>query len=219
MSEVPGSPASNPGDLPHLGGNPTDPTIVQPITAAGAPFNPVPGRAVPKADQPWYSGPGGIAAGAAVLVVLLGLLLFALFGGSDDNDSVVSTDGALAMQITVNRTAVGEPFATQQIATVTGPTDTPNGFLWVLPPNGVAPDPITAVTDGNGDVLFRWAPLEQLIDPAGWRSTLVISEELAPNVTLDASAFNCLLEARVFRRRASQWPLTSQPHRSLSNEP
>jgi uncharacterized surface protein with fasciclin (FAS1) repeats len=148
----------------------------------------------PLEDQPWYRKPGlviGLAVGA---IVLLGLLAFALLSGSDD-DEAVTTDGAVSMQITVNRTTDGdEPFATEQTASVTGPTDTPNGFIWVLPPNSIAPDPATAVTDGNGNVQFRWAPLEQLIDTEGWRSTLVITETLAPEVTLEATAFNCLLE-------------------------
>ena len=67
MTDVPGPPAGNPGDVPSAGGNPTDPTIVQPVTAASAPFAPAPGGLVAEEDQPWYRSPGGIAAGAAVL--------------------------------------------------------------------------------------------------------------------------------------------------------
>jgi uncharacterized surface protein with fasciclin (FAS1) repeats len=198
MTDVPGPPTGEPGDLPPPGATPNDPTTVQPVTAAGVPLAGAAGAAsmseYPVEDQPWYRKPGVLVGVVIAAIVLLGLLAFALLSGSDDDDAV-TTDEAISMQITVNRTTDGnEPFATQQTATVTGPTDTPTGFVWVLPPNGVAPDPITAVTDGNGDVLFRWAPLEQLTDSSGWRSTLVISEVLPPNVTLGATDFNCLLE-------------------------
>ncbi len=198
MTDVPGPPAGGPSDFPPPGATPNDPTTVQPVTAAGVPLAGAAGAAsmeeYPLEDQPWYRKPGPLAGLVIGALALLGLGAFALFSGSGD-DEAVTTDGAISMQITVTRTTGGdEPFATEQIATVTGPTDTPDGFIWVLPPNSIAPEPATAVTDGIGDVLFRWAPLEQLVDSAGWRSTLVISEVLAPNVTLGATEFNCLLE-------------------------
>ena len=185
---------------------PFDPTTVQPVVPPPVAANVPPHFEVSNVPPPvetdtyvvadsWYRRPGvlaGIALGVITLIVI-GLIIF--FVSSDDDETVV-TDSAASMQVTITRTTDDgtTPFATLQTAIVTGPTDTPDGFVWLSPPNAIAPDPATAVTDGNGDVLFRWAPREELIDSAGWRSTLVVSEILAPGVTLGATNFNCLLE-------------------------
>ena len=194
MTDVPGSPAGNPGDLPPLGGNPTDPTIVQPITAAGAPFNPAPGGPVPKEDQPWYRGPGGIAAGAAVLVVLLGLLLFALFGGSDDNDSVVSTDVEDSVQLEITRmTRTEEGVPATLTATVIGPVARPADYGWILPPGAQAPEPAVGSTDASGKLKFAWAPVATPTPETTWSSTITITEVLPANATLLATSYECVL--------------------------
>ena len=194
MSDVPGSPAGNPGDLPPLGGNPTDPTIVQPITEAGAPFNPAPGAPVPKEDQPWYRGPGGIAAGAAVLVVLLGLLLFALFGGSDDNDSVVSTDVEDSVQLEITRmTRTEEGVPATLTATVIGPVARPADYGWILPPGAQAPEPAVGSTDASGKLKFAWAPVATPTPETTWSSTITITEVLPANATLLATSYECVL--------------------------
>jgi|GEM_PF-951119 len=194
MTDVPGSPAGNPGDLPPLGGNPTDPTIVQPITAAGAPFNPAPGGPVPKEDQPWYRGPGGIAAGAAVLVVLLGLLLFALFGGSDDNDSVVSTDVEDSVQLEITRmTRTEEGVPATLTATVIGPVARPADYGWILPPGAQAPEPAVGSTDASGKLKFAWAPVATPTPETTWSSTITITEVLPANATLTATSYECVL--------------------------
>ncbi|WP_394936440.1 hypothetical protein, partial [uncultured Ilumatobacter sp.] len=194
MSDVPGSPAGNPGDLPPLGGNPTDPTIVQPITEAGAPFNPAPGGPVPKEDQPWYRGPGGIAAGAAVLVVLLGLLLFALFGGSDDNDSVVSTDVEDSVQLEITRmTRTEEGVPATLTATVIGPVARPADYGWILPPGAQAPEPAVGSTDASGKLKFAWAPVATPTPETTWSSTITITEVLPANATLLATSYECVL--------------------------
>ena len=194
MTDVPGPPAGNPGDLPPLGENPTDPTIVQPITAAGAPFNPAPGGPVPKEDQPWYRGPGGIAAGAAVLVVLLGLLLFALFGGSDDNDSVVSTDVEDSVQLEITRmTRTEEGVPATLTATVIGPVARPADYGWILPPGAQAPEPAVGSTDASGKLKFAWAPVATPTPETTWSSTITITEVLPANATLTATSYECVL--------------------------
>jgi len=194
MTDVPGSPAGNPGDLPPFGGNPTDPTIVQPITEAGAPFNPAPGGPVPKEDQPWYRGPGGIAAGAAVLVVLLGLLLFALFGGSDDNDSVVSTDVEDSVQLEITRmTRTEEGVPATLTATVIGPVARPADYGWILPPGAQAPEPAVGSTDASGKLKFAWAPVATPTPETTWSSTITITEVLPANATLTATSYECVL--------------------------
>ena len=194
MTDVPGSHAGNPGDLPPIGGNPTDPTIVQPITEAGAPFNPAPGAPVPKEDQPWYRGPGGIAAGAAVLVVLLGLLLFALFGGSDDNDSVVSTDVEDSVQLEITRmTRTEEGVPATLTATVIGPVARPADYGWILPPGAQAPEPAVGSTDASGKLKFAWAPVATPTPETTWSSTITITEVLPANATLLATSYECVL--------------------------
>jgi uncharacterized surface protein with fasciclin (FAS1) repeats len=194
MTDVPGPPAGNPGDVPSAGGNPTDPTIVQPVTAASAPFAPAPGGLVAEEDQPWYRSPGGIAAGAAVLVVLLGLLLFALFGGSDDDSSVVSTDVEDSVQLEITRmTRTEEGVPATLTATVIGPDARPADYGWILPSSAQAPEPAVETTDESGKLKFAWAPVAKPAPATTWSSTITITEVLPANATLLAASYECVL--------------------------
>jgi len=194
MTDVPGPPAGNPGDVPSAGGNPTDPTIVQPVTAASAPFAPAPGGLVAEEDQPWYRSPGGIAAGAAVLVVLLGLLLFALFGGSDDDSSVVSTDVEDSVQLEITRmTRTEEGVPATLTATVIGPDARPADYGWILPSSAQAPEPAVETTDESGKLKFAWAPVAKPAPATTWSSTITLTEILPANATLLAASYECVL--------------------------
>jgi uncharacterized surface protein with fasciclin (FAS1) repeats len=194
MTDVPGPPAGNPGDVPSAGGNPTDPTIVQPVTAASAPFAPAPGGLVAEEDQPWYRSPGGIAAGAAVLVVLLGLLLFALFGGSDDDSSVVSTDVEDSVQLEITRmTRTEEGVPATLTATVIGPDARPADYGWILPSSAQAPEPAVETTDESGKLKFAWAPVAKPAPATTWSSTITLTEVLPANATLLAASYECVL--------------------------
>ena len=194
MTDVPGPPAGNPGDVPSAGGNPTDPTIVQPVTAASAPFAPAPGGLIAEEDQPWYRSPGGIAAGAAVLVVLLGLLLFALFGGSDDDSSVVSTDVEDSVQLEITRmTRTEEGVPATLTATVIGPDARPADYGWILPSSAQAPEPAVGTTDESGKLKFAWAPVAKPAPATTWSSTITITEVLPANATLLAASYECVL--------------------------
>ncbi|MBC49839.1 MAG: hypothetical protein CMF24_08980, partial [Ilumatobacter sp.] len=194
MTDVPGPPAGNPGDVPSAGGNPTDPTIVQPVTAASAPFAPAPGGLIAEEDQPWYRSPGGIAAGAAVLVVLLGLLLFALFGGSDDDSSVVSTDVEDSVQLEITRmTRTEEGVPATLTATVIGPDARPADYGWILPSSAQAPEPAVGTTDESGNLKFAWAPVAKPAPATTWSSTITITEVLPANATLLAASYECVL--------------------------
>ncbi|WP_394934096.1 fasciclin domain-containing protein [uncultured Ilumatobacter sp.] len=194
MTDVPGPPAGNPGDVPSAGGNPTDPTIAQPVMAASAPFTPAPGGLVAEEDQPWYRSPGGIAAGAAVLVVLLGLLLFALFGGSDDDSSVVSTDVEDSVQLEITRmTRTEEGVPATLTATVIGPDARPADYGWILPSSAQAPEPAVGTTDESGKLKFAWAPVAKPAPATTWSSTITITEVLPANATLLAASYECVL--------------------------
>ena len=194
MTDVPGPPAGNPGDVPSAGGNPTDPTIAQPVMAASAPFAPAPGGLVAEEDQPWYRSPGGIAAGAAVLVVLLGLLLFALFGGSDDDSSVVSTDVEDSVQLEITRmTRTEEGVPASLTATVIGPDARPADYGWILPSSAQAPEPAVGTTDESGKLKFAWAPVAKPAPATTWSSTITITEVLPANATLLAASYECVL--------------------------
>ena len=194
MTDVPGPPAGNPGDVPSAGGNPTDPTIAQPVMAASAPFAPAPGGLVAEEDQPWYRSPGGIAAGAAVLVVLLGLLLFALFGGSDDDSSVVSTDVEDSVQLEITRmTRTEEGVPATLTATVIGPDARPADYGWILPSSAQAPEPAVGTTDESGKLKFAWAPVAKPAPATTWSSTITITEVLPANATLLAASYECVL--------------------------
>ena len=194
MTDVPGPPAGNPGDVPSAGGNPTDPTTVQPVTAASAPFAPAPGGLVAEEDQPWYRSPGGIAAGAAVLVVLLGLLLFALFGGSDDDSSVVSTDVEDSVQLEITRmTRTEEGVPATLTATVIGPDARPADYGWILPSSAQAPEPAVETTDESGKLKFAWAPVAKPAPATTWSSTITLTEVLPANATLLAASYECVL--------------------------
>ena len=194
MTDVPGPPAGNPGDVPSAGGNPTDPTIVQPVTAASAPFAPAPGGLIAEEDQPWYRSPGGIAAGAAVLVVLLGLLLFALFGGSDDDSSVVSTDVEDSVQLEITRmTRTAEGVPATLTAPVLGPDARPADYGWILPSSAQAPEPAVGTTDESGKLKFAWAPVAKPAPATTWSSTITITEVLPANATLLAASYECVL--------------------------
>ena len=194
MTDVPGPPAGNPGDVPSAGGNPTDPTIVQPVAAASAPFAPAPGGLVAEEDQPWYRSPGGIAAGAAVLVVLLGLLLFALFGGSDDDSSVVSTDVEDSVQLEITRmTRTEEGVPATLTATVIGPDARPADYGWILPSSAQAPEPAVETTDESGKLKFAWAPVAKPAPATTWSSTITLTEVLPANATLLAASYECVL--------------------------
>ena len=194
MTDVPGPPAGNPGDVPSAGGNPTDPTIVQPVTAASAPFAPAPGGLIAEEDQPWYRSPGGIAAGAAVLVVLLGLLLFALFGGSDDDSSVVSTDVEDSVHLEITRmTRTEEGVPATLTATVIGPDARPADYGWILPSSAQAPEPAVGTTDESGKLKFAWAPVAKPAPATTWSSTITITEVLPANGTLLAASYECVL--------------------------
>ena len=194
MTDVPGPPAGNPGDVPSAGGNPTDPTIAQPVMAASAPFAPAPGGLVAEEDQPWYRSPGGIAAGAAVLVVLLGLLLFALFGGSDDDSSVVSTDVEDSVQLEITRmTRTEEGVPATLTATVIGPDARPADYGWILPSSAQAPEPAVETTDESGKLKFAWAPVAKPAPATTWSSTITITEVLPANATLLAASYECVL--------------------------
>jgi uncharacterized surface protein with fasciclin (FAS1) repeats len=168
------------------------PAGASPGPGAGAPYGAagVAAGGNARLDQPWYRRPGTVAAvvvGALVVIGLLVALFFLLFAGDDDEDSTVNV-------LRIERVdAQGDPLVVELTGTVTGAGGS-ESWLWLSPPNSFAPEPAVGTTDGSGRLEFEWGPTDDVVEPETWRSTIVVSEALAPETELSAFAFNCELE-------------------------
>jgi uncharacterized surface protein with fasciclin (FAS1) repeats len=192
-SAVPSEPS---GDLGPLA---ADPTEVMPITepAAGGGVPPIDPPGAPEdplgdepAATPWYKKPGPVAALVIVVLAILGLLAWLIFGGDDDEDEATSTSTFLAFETTDEAgNAIDVGFA----VAVEGPADAARSFVW-LRPDGVPPGDIAGDSTGaDGRVEFEWEPDATVADPATWESNVTVVAQVPPGWTPPGPNVDCVL--------------------------
>jgi hypothetical protein len=192
-SAVPSEPS---GDLGPLA---ADPTEVMPITepAAGGgvpPIDPPGAPEDPLGDEPpatpWYKKPGPVAALVIVVLAILGLLAWLIFGGDDDEDEATSTSTFLAFETTDEAgNAIDVGFA----VAVEGPADAARSFVW-LRPDGVPPGDIAGDSTGAaGRVEFEWEPDATVADPTTWESNVTVVAQVPPGWTPPGPNVDCVL--------------------------
>jgi uncharacterized surface protein with fasciclin (FAS1) repeats len=191
-SAVPNEPS---GDLGSLAAEPTE---VMPVTdpAAGGAVPPVdppdaPGEpGEPEEEIPWYKKPGPVAILVIVVLAILGLLAWLIFGGGDDDDEATATSTFLAFETTDEAgTAIDVGFA----VAVEGPADAAQSFVW-LRPDGVPPGDIAGDSTGSdGRVEFEWEPDSSVTDPTTWESTVTVIAEIPAGWTPPGPNVDCVL--------------------------
>lgn len=195
-SAVPTEPS---GDLGSLAAEPTE---VMPVTdpAAGdavppsdppdAPEDPLGEPGEPDEVTPWYKKPGPIAALVIVVLAILGLLAWLIFGGDDDDDEATATSTFLAFETTDEAgNAIDVGFA----VAVQGPADAAQSFVW-LRPDGVPPGDIAGDSTGSdGRVEFEWEPDSTVTDPTTWDSTVTVVAQIPAGWTPPGPNVDCVL--------------------------
>jgi len=209
LPDAPGTPTPPPppapptdpsGDLGSLAAEPTDVMpvtdpaaggAVPPTDPPGAPEDPLgePGED-PDAATPWYKKPGPIAALVIVVLAILALLGWLIFGGGDDEDEASATSTFLAFE-TVD--SIGNPTDVGFAVAVEGPAGSESSFVW-LRPDGVPPGDIAGEsTLSDGRVEFEWEPDSTVADPAAWTSTVTVVAQVPPGWTPPGPNVDCVL--------------------------
>ena len=196
-SAVPAEPS---GDLGSLAAEPTevmpvtDPAAggaVPPTEPPGAPEDPLgePGEE-PDEVTPWYKKPGPIAALVIVVLAILALLGWLIFGGDDDDDEATATSTFLAFETTDE---AGNSIDVGFAVAVEGPADAAQSFVW-LRPDGVPPGDIAGDSTGSdGRVEFEWEPDSTVTDPTTWTSNVTVVAQIPAGWTPPGPNVDCVL--------------------------
>ena len=147
----------------------------------------------PDEPLPWYQQRGPLIAAivGGVLFLILALLLgIWFFGGGDD---LPSTANRLFITATDEE---GQPLDREYTVTVIGLEGSPTSFLWLTPPNSLAPEPATTSPDGGGEAVFTWAPTEEVGDLTRWLSNATITTVVPVGWRLPDQPIPCSLERR-----------------------
>jgi hypothetical protein len=144
----------------------------------------------PEEVTPWYKKPGPVAALVIVVLAILGLLAWLIFGGDDDEDEATATSTFLAFETTDE---AGNGIDVGFAVAVEGPADTARSFVW-LRPDGVPPGDIAGDSTGSdGRVEFEWEPDSTVADPATWESIVTVVAQVPPRWTPPGPNVDCVL--------------------------
>jgi uncharacterized surface protein with fasciclin (FAS1) repeats len=141
-------------------------------------------------EVPWYKKPAGIAAIVILVLAIIGLIAWFIWGGGDDeSDEATPTSSRLIIETTDTAGAVIDVgFA----VAVDGPADAPKAFVW-LRPDGVAPGEIAGDNTGtDGRVDFEWEADSTVADPTDWNSTVNVIAQVPPGWTPPGPSVNCV---------------------------
>jgi uncharacterized surface protein with fasciclin (FAS1) repeats len=171
--------------LPVAGG------VVPPIGPPDAPEDPWigPGEE-PDEPTPWYKEPGPVAVLVIVVLAILALLGWLIFGGGDDDDDVATPTSSRLILLTTDLT--GASIDVGFAVSVDGPVDSQKSFVW-LRPEGFPPGEIAGASTGDtGRVDFEWEADSSVADPASWNSTATIIAQVPPGWTPPGPALDCV---------------------------
>jgi uncharacterized surface protein with fasciclin (FAS1) repeats len=161
---------------------------VPPVDPPDAPLDP---NEDPGEPKPWYKKPGPVALLVIVVLAILGLLAWLIFGGSDNDDDASATSSLLSLEVT---DSTGAPLDIGFVVDVVGPADSPTSFVWLRPSDGKPGESAGDSTGSDGRVNFEWEADDSVADPANWTSTATIVANVPPGWTPPGPIVDCVLK-------------------------
>jgi len=143
-----------------------------------------------QAPVPWWKKPAGIAAILVLLLAILGLIAWLIWGGGDDEEGATATTSALVLEA---RDIGGDPLDVGFLVGVRGPAAAENSYTWIRP-QAVAGDVAGASTGSDGRVVFEWEPDDTVTDPDTWTSSASGVANVPPGWTPPGPIVDCVLD-------------------------
>src|SRR6056297_2582730 len=142
-------------------------------------------------ETPWFKKPAGIAAIAILVLAIIGLIVWLIWGGgSDADDEATPTSSRLIIETT---NASGGVIDVGFALAIEGPAGAEQAFVW-LRPDGVAPGDIAGDNTGDdGRVDFEWEADSTVADPAAWTSTATVIAQVPAGWIPPGPTVNCVL--------------------------
>ncbi len=169
----------------------TDPMAVDGVPPVDPPDAPLDPNEDPGEPKPWYKKPGPVAALVVVVLAILGLLGWLIFGGSDSDDAATATSSLLTIEAT---DSTGTSLDIGFVIDVVGPADSPTSFVWLRPSDGKPGESAGDSTGSDGRVNFEWEADDTVADPANWTSTASIVAKVPPGWTPPGPIVDCVLK-------------------------
>jgi hypothetical protein len=172
--------------------DPADPAAGAGVPPADPPGAPVDPDENPEEPVPWYKKPGPLALVIIVVLAILGLVGWLIFGGGDDDDdAATATSSRLIFEAT---DSVGDPLDTGFIVEVAGPADAATSFVWLRPADGPRGEPAGDSTGSDGRVDFEWEADDTVADPTAWVSTADVVANVPPGWIPPGPVVDCVLQ-------------------------